>query len=174
MSLKPTKAMTAAELIAQLQSDPKWVRQNAERESKRKATEEEIRAEETPLIADLKTAGVDVSSVWDLVNSRSSYPAAISVLSKHLQRPYRREIREGIARALTVAEARGPVARVILTELRRPPKQSPRAVRWALANALTVAADSGMADDIRKLIIDPCYEDVRKPLKLALKNLTRN
>ncbi len=90
--------------------------------------------------------------MWDLVNAKRSYPTAIPVLSAYLQRVHHPLLREGIARALTVPEARGIAGRVILSELQRPPDQSPHSVRWVLANALTVVADETMADTIERLI----------------------
>ena len=164
------KSMTAAEAMAVLQSDPEWVRKNEERERKRKSLEEMLALEEKPILAELADAGVRVSSVWDLVNAKFSYTAAIPVLSRHLRSPYHPKIREGIARALTVSEARGVASRTILDELERQ-DESPREIRWVLANALTEAADLDMVDEIKTLVADARYEDVREILKLALKTL---
>jgi hypothetical protein len=170
MKFKPTKSMSAAELMAQLQSDPEFVRKNEERETQRRAVEAELGAEERPILAELAKAGVRVASVWELVNAKSSYAAAIPVLTKHLRLPYHPKIREGIARALTVKEAQGVAGRVILDELKRGAENS-REVRWALANALTQAADVSMAEEIKVLVADARYEDVREILTLALRNL---
>ena len=40
---------------------------------------------EKDLIKDLKTAGVNVTSVWDLVNGPNNYNAALPVLIQHFQ-----------------------------------------------------------------------------------------
>jgi hypothetical protein len=172
MKFKPTKSMSAAELMSRLQGDPDWVRQNAERDAHHKAVVEErrqeIRPEQTPLLADLAAAGVKVNSVWDLVNAKSPYPAAIPVLSAYLQRVRHSILREGIARALTVPEARGIAGRVILSELQRPSGESPHSVRWVLANALTVVGDESMADELKALICDDEFADVRERLTTAL------
>lgn len=175
MKFKPTKSMSAAELMGHLQSDPEWVRQNAEREARHKAEveqrREEMKPEHTPLLADLAVAGVKVDSVWDLVNEKRPYPTAIPVLTAHLQRARNSVLREGIGRALTVPEARGASARVILSELQRPISESPHSVRWVLANALTVAGDSGMVNELKALIVDDRYADVRERLKKAVENI---
>ena len=148
MKPKLSKSMSAGELMSRLQSDPEWVRKNAEREANRitiaKQRREEVREEETPLLADLVAVGINVESIWDLVNTKSAYPAAIPILSEYLQRVKHPRLREGIARALTVREARGAGGHVVLTELQRSTEQSPHAVRWALANALTVIANAGL------------------------------
>jgi len=175
MKFKPKKSETAAELMSRLQSDPDWVRQNAEREAKRKAAaeklEEELRPEEALLLADLAAAGVKVESVWDLVNAKWPYPAAIPVLAAHLQRVRHPVLREGIGRALTVPEARGAAARVILSELQRPSGESPHSVRWVLANALTLAGDDSIVDEIKALIADDRYTDVRERLTTAVEKI---
>lgn len=165
------KRMTAAEALAILQADPEWVRKNEEREAQRKAIEIRFRAEEAPILADLAQAGYTIESVWDLVNTRAKYPQAIPVLLKHLAREYHPRILEGIARALTVPEARGPGAWFILEALKRQPKDVlPHGQpRWALANALTVIADSSMVAELQNLIADDEYADVRERLTAALK-----
>jgi hypothetical protein len=175
MKFKPTKSMSAAELMSRLQSDPDWVRENAERDARHKAAaeqrREEMRPEQTPLLADLAAAGVKVDSVWDLVNARRPYPAAIPVLAAHLQRVRHPVLREGIGRALTVPEARGVAARVILSELQRPSGESPHSVRWVLANALTLAGDDSIVDEIKALIADDRYTDVRERLTTAVEEI---
>ena len=175
MKFKASKSMSAAELMNRLQSDPDWVRQNAEREARHKAAveerREEMRPEQTPLVTDLAAAGIKVDSVWDLVNAKGPYPAAIPVLATHLQRVRHPVLREGIARALTVPEARGAAARVILEELQRSSGESPHSVRWALANALTVAGDQSIVGEIKALIADDQYADVRERLSTAAEKI---
>jgi hypothetical protein len=123
--------MTAAEAVALLQSDPEWVQKNEEREAQRKALEAQLKADEAPLVEALNNAGVQVSSVWDLVNSQSSYAAAIPVFAQHLKLPYHPKIVEGIARALTVKEARNLAGRALLERLQRTDAESAE-MRWAL------------------------------------------
>lgn len=173
--MKFKKSTSAGELMNRLQSDPDWVRENAEREARHKATverlREEVKPEQTPLLADLAVAGINVNSVWDLVNSKRPYPAAIPVLAAHLKRVRHSVLREGIVRALTVPEARGAAARIILSELRRPSGESPHSVRWVLANAITVVGGENMVDEIEALIADDQYRDVRERLTVALERI---
>jgi hypothetical protein len=175
MKFKPTKSMSAAELMGRLQSDSDWVRENAEREARHKAAveqrREELRPEQTPLLAELAAAGIKVDSVWNLVNAKRPYPAAVPILAAHLQRVRHPVLREGIGRALTVPEARGAAARIILSELQRPFSESPHSVRWVLANALTLAGDESMVNEIRALIADDQYTDVRERLATALEKI---
>ncbi|MDP9122188.1 MAG: hypothetical protein M3O15_12635 [Acidobacteriota bacterium] len=109
--------------------------------------------------------------MWDLVNSSASYPAAIPVLLKHLKIARHPVLRAGIARALTVREARDVAGRGILDELKQRVDESPNEARWALANALIVAADASMAEEIEALSKGARCVDLRERLQLALKKL---
>jgi hypothetical protein len=165
------KRETAAELMARLQRDPDWVRQNEEREARFKTLEARLAAEEEPILADLAGVGHTVRSIWDLVNSSAGYPAAIPVLCGHLRGSYHPRILEGIVRALTVREARGVAAREMLDELKRRGDEPASELRWALANALTITADRSMMEEITALLTDTRYEDVHERLRAALNNL---
>jgi len=52
-------------------------------------------------------------------------------------------------------------------------KKDPRGSeeRWTLANALTVAWDISLVDEIRALVADPDYADVHELLMESLKSL---
>lgn len=166
---KRRKPKTAAEIIAELQQDPGWVQRNQAREERARAQEAELTLDEQPIVADLACAGIPVSSVWDLVNSSASYAAATPVLCKHLRGLYHPKTLEGIARALTVREARGDGARVIIGELERRRSDVQAELRWALANALTVTADETVATDLQSMVDRSEHEDVRALLKAALR-----
>lgn len=101
-----SKRVTAAELMVRLKADPEWVaaREREERERERKAAE--WRRAEAPVAEELRAAGYAVESAWDLMNTAEPYPEAVPILLKHLERPYPDRVREGIARALAVDEAR--------------------------------------------------------------------
>lgn len=165
------RARTAAEIMADLESDPEWVEQNRQREEKKAAAEAQFGVEEDPIIVDLEKVGLKVGSVWDLVNSSASYPEAIVVLLDHLRRPYHVRIRNGIIRALTVREARGVAGGDILRELRH---ETDSENRWALANALTLVATDDNTDAIKALADDPDYEDVHERLEEALSAASRS
>lgn len=59
-----------------------------------------LRIEEQPIVADLRTVGLEIESIWDSVKRPSNYPEVIPILLKHLQMPYSDRTREGIARAI--------------------------------------------------------------------------
>src|ERR1043165_213162 len=104
--MKKRKPRTADELMAELEADPKWVADRARLDAEFERQEAELARAEAPLVAELRGAGYPVESVWDLVTTRDRYPIAVPILVEHLQRPYPGRIREGIARALAVREAK--------------------------------------------------------------------
>jgi len=167
--------MTAAEALAILQSDAEWVRQSKEREEKHNAQVARIQAEteseEKPLLAELATIGIKLDSVWDLVNTDQHYPQAIPVLLKHLPLVHHPIMREGIARSLTVREARGSAGPLIIQELADEKDLPGSEARWALAHALTVVADRNSIPAIKQLLADIRYADIHDRLQATLKRL---
>jgi hypothetical protein len=164
-----SRAYTAQEWHDLQMSCPDWVAQQAVRESTRQAAVEFFRVEEEPMIDDLTKVGLNVGSVWDLVNSNKVYPTAIPILLDHLHRPYHKRIRNGIIRALTVKEAKGLIGDDILDQLTG---ETDEENRWALANALTVVADKKNVAAIEALLEDPHFADVGERLKKSLKQLS--
>ena len=64
--------------------------------------------EELGLIEELRSTGLNISSVWDLVNTRKKYPPeVVPILVRHLSENYHEKNMEGIVRALAVKEAKG-------------------------------------------------------------------
>lgn len=111
--------MTAEELLRQLEADPEWVAKRDARDAEHRARAALLAEAELPLVADLARAGVPVSSVWDLVNTKARYDAALPVLVSHLERQYPDAIIEGIARALAVPAAAPFAWQTMLTLFRR-------------------------------------------------------
>ena len=166
------RPMTAQEHHEVLSRDPKHQAMMAEKERRVAEMKAVLDADEKPLIVALAAAGRSVKSVWDLVNTAESYPEAIPVLAEHLSRPYNMRTREGIARALAVKEARGPVAYAVLAELKKmPDAKDPieESYRFALTNVLVTNGDLSMQEDIRQMLDDPRYAKARMGLERALK-----
>ena len=159
---------TADELLAELNNDSDYVAMRARQEAEWVARREEGRMEEAMLLADLRRVGFTLSSVWDFVNTADSYPEAIPVLLDHLRRSYSAIHREGMARALSVREARG-IAGPAMIALLRDPEVVDQSLRWALANALVTVADRDDRDAIKELIDAEPEGEVQKRLKRALK-----
>jgi hypothetical protein len=103
---RSSTATTAAELMAQLQNDPEYQRKMQADEAERQVRVQELGRAERPIVADLRNAGIEVDSVWDLVNTSVPYPAALPVLLKHLQLGgYPDRVMESMGRALAVEPA---------------------------------------------------------------------
>jgi hypothetical protein len=96
-------AVSAEELAAELESNPDWVRDRDAREAERQERSRRLGEAEQPVVADLRNGGVQVDSVWDLVNTSEPYPAALPVLMEHLERGgYPERVMESLGRALAV------------------------------------------------------------------------
>ncbi len=103
----PTRpgAMTAAAAVALMQerirTDPTYRAALAAAEAEHEQHQQAMADAEQPIAADLRRAGVPVTSVWDLVSSPEPYPEAIPVLLEHLQRTgYPDRVMESMGRAL--------------------------------------------------------------------------
>ena len=171
--MKSAKRLAAAELMASLHKNHEFIARQATQEQQREELERSLRAEEAPLVQALAAAGIMVSSVWELVNSAHKYASAIPVLIKHLKTSYHPRIREGIARALTVPEAKPLAAHALIEAFQHEPDGTDIGVKWALANALTVVADDSVLDDLIALVQDKRHGASRTVLTLALGN-TKN
>jgi hypothetical protein len=98
-----TGAITAAELVEQLDKDDGYQLKKASREAELKERAAVVSAAEQPIVAHLRDVGVVVESVWDLVNTATPYPDALPVLMDHLERGgYPDRVMQGLGRALAV------------------------------------------------------------------------
>jgi hypothetical protein len=159
------KRVTAAELMAELEQDPVWVEQRRLREESRRLLQDEYTRAEAPLVQELRAAGARVSSAWELIsNTAAPYPEVLPILLDHLQRPYPEAVRDGIARALGVPEAR--FAWSLLVKLYR---QEPAGrVKDGLAVAISKAAGPEHIGELIELARDPQLGQSRLLLLSAL------
>ena len=167
MTEKRPKRMTLAEHDALLKSEGRYeamVERQREREQEREKRAAEWQRAEAALVEDLRAAGYQVQSVWDLVNTPGSYPRAVPILLAHLPRPYPGPVREGIARALAVPEAR--VGWDVLTRLYR--EERDKRAKDGLAVAIAAVADDAVIDDLITLTRDARHGPSRLLLLSAL------
>jgi hypothetical protein len=165
---KPSKNITAGELLRKLEADPEFVRRRTEQEKALAERSARSRAEQAPLLADLAASGVKVESVWDLVNTAGSYHHALPVLLAHLQRPYSDSVREGIARALAVPATR-PIGWSTLVEEFRKTDATNKQVKDGLAVALAGASDDTVLMDLVDLAKEKNHGSSRILLLLGIK-----
>lgn len=106
-----------------------------------------VRAEEAPILADLRAVGSNLKSVWDLVNTSGRYPDAVPVLLKHLPQPYSDRTKEGIARALAVSEAKYAWP-LLVEEYCKAPVGEKDGVRFGAKSGLAAALAATATDDV--------------------------
>ena len=143
------------------------LRDDAEFQSQKKARDEaldarvaEWREAARPVVEALQTVGVEVSSVWDLVNTSAPYPEAISVLLEHFVGDYPGRVIEGISRALAVREGWSPILRVFEAS------SDPTALgaKWGMACALSVLGDDSVLSDVERVLRERRHGENRGPL----------
>jgi HEAT repeat protein len=159
-------SITAEELLAELEADAEYVAKRDEREQELQRRQGKWRRAEAPLVDELRKAGLQVDSVWDLVNTSTPYPQALPILVKHLERRYPDRVREGIARALAVRDAQ-----FAWDDLVRLYEQEPAGTdaKDGLAVAIAAASSTAVVDDVISLAEDPVHGKSRILLIRALR-----
>lgn len=155
--------VTAGELMARLEADPKFVAEREARERERTAARAARREAERPLVDELREVGVNVATAWDLVNTSDPYPEALPILVEHMDRPYPDRVRAGIARALAVRDARFAWDRLRDLYLAEPVGTE---TDEALAAALGQACDDSVLDEL----VDLAKDERRGENRLLLLN----
>jgi hypothetical protein len=103
---KPSGTITAAELAKQLSTDQGYLAKTSAAEAERQVRVRELNRAEEPIVEELRAAGYEISSVWDLVNTSDPYPDALPILLTHLTRGgYPDRVMESLGRALAVRPA---------------------------------------------------------------------
>jgi len=126
-------------------------------------------SEQDRIVTALRRVGVEVTDVWDLVNTRQAYPRAIPLLIDFIKEGSAdRRTLEALVRALTVKEARGLAGRPLVQLFRSRPHEENNSLKWAIGNALSVVADESLLDDIITLVTDRQHGRSRQMLAEAL------
>jgi hypothetical protein len=142
---KRSGPLGATEFLAQLEKDKEYQRKKAAFAAGLQERAAVLRAAEQPIVADLRGIGVQVDSVWDLVNTSEPYPTALPVLMEHLERGgYPDRVMESLGRALAVRPAVAYWQR--LKKLYQSPRSS--AEEDGVAVALAACATQAQLDDL--------------------------
>jgi hypothetical protein len=145
---------------------------NRARKLKRIEHSERLRAEEEPILEDLRRIGWNVKSVWNLVNTSTRYAEAIPVSLKHLTLPYSDRTKEGIARALAVPDAKDAWP-LLVAEYRKAPIGEENGIRLGaksgLAAALSATATDAVINELVALARDRSQGDSRLLLLRVLR-----
>jgi hypothetical protein len=142
MTTKKEK-ITAEELSRQHQANPEYQKMMQEREE-RMRIKAELDKDEEELIKEISKKGIDIESVWDLVNNvkhpfldnkfTGKYNEVYPILVEHLDKSHHPRTREGIIRALTEKDARDIAKDKLLEHFY---KETDKNLKWVLSNALT-------------------------------------
>jgi hypothetical protein len=95
-------AITAIELMKKLNQDKEYQEKQQERANKMKLLEIVYEEDEIFLISELKSIGLEVNSVWDLVNRKNDYMEAVPILINHIGVKHHPRILSGIVRSLAI------------------------------------------------------------------------
>jgi HEAT repeats len=169
---KEKKSVSAAEMMAQLQRDPKYLAREREKEEARQARIAVNRQAAAPVVRELIAAGFPVNTVADLHNKRLDYPAAIPILLAWLPKVQNLDVKQDIVRCLSVPYAKPVAAGPLIDEFRRAEEESPMGLRWVIGNALEVVGDDAVLDDMIELATDRRYGKAREMLVAGLGNMS--
>jgi len=155
-----------------LQADPEFIARRREKDRIFEESAARWRAEEEPILAELHEVGLDVKSTWDLINTSTRHEEAIPILLKHLQLPHSDRIREGIARALAVPEARYAWP-TLIAEFKNAPMGVENGIllcaKDGLAVALAATATDAVIEELIALAKDRSHGNYRLLLLSALR-----
>lgn len=144
--------ISAEDLAAELRADPTYAAHQEAQDRELRRKKAAWREAEAPLVEELRRAGFEIDSAWDLVNISTPYPDALPILLQHLERRYPDRVREGIARALAVRDARSLWDRLVSVYVREPAGTD---AKDGLAVAVAAAADDEVLDQVIALAKDP-------------------
>ncbi|MFV0507545.1 MAG: hypothetical protein ACK5L5_12730 [Bacteroidales bacterium] len=105
------------------------------------------------LIDELADMGIEINSIWDLVNTKSKYPKAIPILMKYLPLVSYVRNKEGIVRSLTVPEAKGLVVSLLVKEYLQLSNDK-ESLRWAIGNAVNATITKGEVENIFPIVLN--------------------
>ena len=162
----------SSDFLEELANDPQYQEMLREKETKRAAFEAELDQDEKSLVRELWDAGVDVQSVWDLVNTNTEYPNAIPILVAHLSKDHHIRTVEGIVRALTVPYAQGIATSSLIELFKRTDPESE--LKWLLGAAIAETATTESTAEVIRLLEDKKHGRGREYLPLALVHLSNN
>jgi hypothetical protein len=161
--------LSAEALMTQLQQDPEYQRQQAERERAHEQRMQRMHEAAEPVVRELQAAGFAVDAVEQLPPRYAPIPQpAIDILLSWLPRVQDERVQEMIVRALAATtepfDGR-PLARVF-------EESRSESLRWAIGNTMALAHPTGLAEWVINAIADPASGKARETLAVATATLT--
>jgi len=128
-------------------------------------------------VGELREVGLEIESIYDLVNTRAPYWEAIPKLIEILPGVREPVIKEGVVRALAVKRAATRKAiPLLIREFAAIPPDAPPIIdglKWAIGNTLCVLVDDREFDEIAALVTDKRHGTARRMLVYALGNMKK-
>ncbi len=120
----------------------------------------------------LKTAGISVRSVYELLDRKRIPIEAIPILIKSLRSTRERRVREGIIRSLAIPKMRELIEPALIPEFRRIAAGEERGVpgeAWVIGNTLSIiVCDNTSFDSISELLLEKQHGRAREMLCYAI------
>lgn len=152
MATRRRPPITAAELQAQLLADPEFVARKQERDRVLAERVAQLHAEQTPIVVELRKAGLDIEFLWNLLKISTPYKKAIPILLRHLLLPYSDATQETIARALAVPDAKDAWP-TLVAEYRKAPVGYENGIKLGAKDGLAVALAATVTDAVVEELI---------------------
>jgi hypothetical protein len=161
---------TAAELLAELNNDPEYLKLRAEKRQEHSERFGEVEQQIASVVQDLRARGYKVDGLDQLWTSKTEYKEAVPVLVDWLRKLQSPRAKEAIVRALSVPWAK-EADKALIKEFEEAPITEESGLKWAIGNALSVIVNEGMAADIIRLSLEPKHGSARQMIVLALANI---
>lgn len=149
--------VTAEELAQQLANDPEYVARVAMAEAERHERREALRRAERPLVEELRAAGIEVDTAWNLYKVPERGEDAYPILLNHLRMDYPDRVLEGIARAFTRDVVRRHWSELLSIYLHETRGEA----RDGLAATLSGCAARAHYDDLLSILKDESLGETR-------------
>jgi hypothetical protein len=150
--MKKKTWQTAEQFMAELNSNPEFLRRKAEKDARRREREEHLQALERPILDKLKECGFDAPSIADLVEIYSPLPdVVVGVLLDSLEQCANTKTLESLIRALGAA-ARPFDGRPLVKCYE---SFNDDTLRWVIANTIALVRPHSIDAWIAEALSDP-------------------
>ena len=156
---------TAADFMAELQADPQFQRQQAEKDRKLAEREAAVAAVVRPIMDDLQNAGITAESIEDMTQRYAPLaPQIVQVLLGWLPRVQDDRVKESLIRSLGAAGE--PFDGKPLVECFS--HDSSDTLRWPIANTMAETRPLGVADWLAEAVKNRSFGNARGMLAVTL------
>jgi HEAT repeat protein len=163
---------TAAELMQALQKDPDHQERIALRNRDRRQATADVELNSRPVIVDLRTAGISVTSLDELRTSGQKYDEAVPILISWLKTTEDDKVKEALVRTLSVPWASDEAERPLIDLFLCLDNNKHHALKWATGNALSILSTGRHLDKLIEIVQDERHGTSRQMVVLGLANVS--